>query len=72
MLRALLLLPLCALSACGSVDLSVDGDNVSMHTDIAINESDFDLKGIKLYPGSVIRHFKLDARDRAGGKTMQM
>lgn len=66
MSRLLLLAPLLALAGCGSIDISADGNNVSIHSNLSVAEEDLDLNGVKLYPGSVVRDFKLDARDVAG------
>lgn len=33
---------------------------------IKLDAADFDVSGVKLYPGSTVRNFKLDASERAG------
>lgn len=69
MLRFPLALPLLALAACdGKTSISIDGDNVSVHSGVVMNEADLDLNGVQFYPGSSIRDFRLDAQDRKGGK----
>lgn len=69
MARLILLFPLLLLSACnGAFHVSVDGNNVSVQSNIAIDEADLDLKGIKLYPGSVVHGFNFDAQDGKGAR----
>jgi hypothetical protein len=69
MLRILIAAPLLALAACnGATSISVDGENVSIHSNLAIEGGNFDLNGIDLYPGSTVRDFKLDARDGKQGE----
>jgi hypothetical protein len=67
--RILLAAPLLLLAACnGGTDISIDGENVSIHSNVAVSGANFDLNGIELYPGSTIRDFKLDAQDRKDGE----
>jgi hypothetical protein len=64
--RFLLAAPLLALAACnGDANISIDGENVSIHTsNMSLSEDNFDMNGIELYPGSKVGDFRLDARDR--------
>jgi hypothetical protein len=61
--------PLFALAACnGGASISIDGDNVSIHSNMAMDAANLDLDGIDLYPGSTVRDLRIDARDGKQGK----
>ena len=72
-LALLIALPLAACNGDGGTNASLsvadNGSNFSITLPrIAIDEADFDVNGVKLYPGSTIRDFNLDATDRTGDR----
>ncbi|MBO9714449.1 hypothetical protein [Sphingomonas sp.] len=62
MLRLLAALPLFALAACGT-SVSIDGNSFALQSNMTVDGADTDFDGVKLYPGSTMHGFSLNARD---------
>jgi hypothetical protein len=55
----------------GQVDIKVPGFSGSVRLPrIHINAEDFEMNGVKLYPGSTIDDFRADAQDKGGNDDM--